>query len=597
MSIKPFDTHYSFESPASVYDEEAMTALELAGRQGAKINEVIEDQNKLRTETEKHMADQQTYIEETRAGVPAEVEAEVQRQIDNGTFDNAIDNYAGGIENRLDTLLGSVPVGSTTMDAEIIDARTGFDDVVYANLGKAIRTQVFRHYRTLTGDVDLNTIIEQDNYVVDGTAVMSNYPEGYAYLPSGLLQVINWGPKGRWITQILRPLTTQCNNIYVRYGGNMDHANANTNNAVGLKMSWGPWQDIGSKVTQNITKDVNINTIIEPNEYVIATTSASGMPAALTGRTGLLQVSSPDNRRWITQILRSDYYSELGFFIRYGHNNTYETLRQNHTKGLDVVWGKWQYIGESSTGGGATNAGQVIVNFGDSITDFKRDGNSVSSFLSEFTGAQTNNVGFGGCRMSLHPDKGYVDYSMCELADAVATGDYSAQEASTYISGRAPERVNTLKSLDFSKVDVVTIAYGTNDFTGRVALDNETRTADKTTFGGALRYSIERLLTAYPNLRIALVCPTWRYWLNEDNSFNYDSDTFVNDNGDKLHDFVDKVIEIAKDYHLPVINPYDEMGINKHNTSLWFATNDGTHPSANGQKILAKLMSKTISGM
>ena len=40
-------THYSFTTPASVYDEEAMTALELAGRMGVKINQVIEELNTL----------------------------------------------------------------------------------------------------------------------------------------------------------------------------------------------------------------------------------------------------------------------------------------------------------------------------------------------------------------------------------------------------------------------------------------------------------------------------------------------------------------------------------------------------------------------
>ena len=39
--IEKMSPHYAFENPASTYDEEAMTALELAGRQGAKINELI----------------------------------------------------------------------------------------------------------------------------------------------------------------------------------------------------------------------------------------------------------------------------------------------------------------------------------------------------------------------------------------------------------------------------------------------------------------------------------------------------------------------------------------------------------------------------
>ena len=45
MSIEPIN-HYSLTNPASVYDEEALTALELSARTASKCNEVIENLNK-----------------------------------------------------------------------------------------------------------------------------------------------------------------------------------------------------------------------------------------------------------------------------------------------------------------------------------------------------------------------------------------------------------------------------------------------------------------------------------------------------------------------------------------------------------------------
>ena len=41
MLIKPLSQHYSFENPATVYDEEALTVLQLCARLGLKINELI----------------------------------------------------------------------------------------------------------------------------------------------------------------------------------------------------------------------------------------------------------------------------------------------------------------------------------------------------------------------------------------------------------------------------------------------------------------------------------------------------------------------------------------------------------------------------
>lgn len=152
--IKEMNLHYSFTNPATVHDEEALTALELAGRQGAKINEVIRDQNALRTETENHLEDQDTTIAERMEAqdtnivnirtvtVPADVKAEVQKQINDGTFDNQINETLGTLPARLDNLIASVPEGGTTMDAEVIDGRSGVIGMPYDNVGNAIREQM-----------------------------------------------------------------------------------------------------------------------------------------------------------------------------------------------------------------------------------------------------------------------------------------------------------------------------------------------------------------------------------------------------------------------------------------------------------------------
>jgi len=65
--IEKLNQHFSFTNPASIHDEEALTALELAGRQGAKINEIVEDQNALRQETGDHLGQQDEKIAEIKA--------------------------------------------------------------------------------------------------------------------------------------------------------------------------------------------------------------------------------------------------------------------------------------------------------------------------------------------------------------------------------------------------------------------------------------------------------------------------------------------------------------------------------------------------
>lgn len=146
--INPLNTHYSMTNPATIHDEEALTTLELVGRTTAKVNEVVGDQNKLRSETEKHLKEQDNRIAEmNEVTMPEKVTAEVQEQIDNGTFDKQISDYAGGLEDRLNNLLGSVTTGSTTMDAEVIDLRTGEDGKAYTTAGESVRTQLEKAMR------------------------------------------------------------------------------------------------------------------------------------------------------------------------------------------------------------------------------------------------------------------------------------------------------------------------------------------------------------------------------------------------------------------------------------------------------------------
>lgn len=124
MPIKPLNDHYSITTPASVYDEDALTALELAGRTTAKVNETVKAFNDL------------------EESIPGKIAADVEKHIANGEFDEQIDKSIGNLTDRVDNMLGSMTEGSTTMDAEIIDARLGQDGTNYANVGTAIRTQL-----------------------------------------------------------------------------------------------------------------------------------------------------------------------------------------------------------------------------------------------------------------------------------------------------------------------------------------------------------------------------------------------------------------------------------------------------------------------
>lgn len=248
----------------------------------------------------------------------------------------------------------------------------------------------------------------------------------------------------------------------------------------------------------------------------------------------------------------------------------------------------------------ASLAGKTIVNFGDSIFGKRRPPNDISTELARLTGATVHNCGFGGCRMAKHTMTNFDAFSMYRLADAIVSGDWSLQDAGIADTTQAEavpsyftEALAILKGLDFADVDIITIAYGTNDFTGWVSLDDEDDAKNTNAFAGALRYSIETLLNAYPHLKIFVCSQTYRFWMDASNVFTEDSDTYERSGGVKLTDFVAKTEEVAKAYHLPYVNNYD-IGMNKYNKSHYFSATDGTHPLTTGCHLIAAHIAKKL---
>ena len=236
--------------------------------------------------------------------------------------------------------------------------------------------------------------------------------------------------------------------------------------------------------------------------------------------------------------------------------------------------------------------GKKIVNFGDSIFGQIRPPIDISTNLANLTGATVYNCGFGGCRMSEHLSF-WDAFSMYNLADSVASGDFSMQESALESgSGTLPAyfttTVNLLKTINWNDVDAITIGYGTNDFTSDIFLDNENDHDDTTTIAGALRYSIETILTAYPHLKIFVCCPTYRFWMNEQYEFVDDSNTHTNLRNNTLLDVVDIEKSVASEYGVPFIDNYHALGFNKFSRTRYFGPTDGTHPNKNGTKLIAE---------
>lgn len=228
-------------------------------------------------------------------------------------------------------------------------------------------------------------------------------------------------------------------------------------------------------------------------------------------------------------------------------------------------------------------SGKNVVVFGDSIIGMVRDSTSVTAYLSKYTGATVYNVGFGGCRMSVHPTDGYAAFSMWALADAITSSDFTTQdEQATSGEDYFLDQLNTLKGINFDEIDYIVIHYGTNDFSGNVEIDNSDDTDSTSTLCGSLRYSLNKIIQKYPNAKIYISVPIYRMWEEEG------AEVYENTNNNTLSECVDALINVAIEYHLPVIDGYNALGINSNNANYYLS--DGTHLSNSGREMFGNFI-------
>jgi len=250
------------------------------------------------------------------------------------------------------------------------------------------------------------------------------------------------------------------------------------------------------------------------------------------------------------------------------------------------------------------NNKKVIVNFGDSIFGFGdgvcHNDLSISSHIASLVeNAEVYNVSFGGTRMSVHGEH-WDSLSMYRLADAIVDRDFSMQIHSlNYFDfegfvGPFRERMSKLMKLDFEKVDIITIAHGANDYMSGKLPDDPQDLYNIDTYAGALRYSMRKITTAYPNIRI-FVCSQTYFYLEFDGENYIDSDMrFFNKDSNTLPDFVDTAKAVAREYKVPFIDLYHEAGINRHNCRFFFRHPDGVHHGEPGRLRIAQVISRYL---
>lgn len=448
---------------------------------------------------------------------------------------------------------------------------------------KSINSAHFTDDYSLNGQIadntDLNSVIKDGNHFGLGDSGYTNLPPQFNPLRSFMLSVNNLTT--RWTIQRL----TDFSHPNERYVRRLDKTSTGTSD----------WVDDSNVADGSITRiKLGNNPLTNPtipNNTDIFTIQKEGRYLAPGGAsynyTNVPEAFKNGNGVQKTLLLDVAVYGETGKFIIQTIYDIQNPSRCFYNYNQGTTNSGWY-----SVNGLPPN--KTIVFFGDSITENADYPERVALKI----GMRAINVGFGGCRMAQHAQSGnglyYDKMCMHKLVDYIESGDFSElEQAAEELSSIDDNRpiVKRLINVDFNKVDIIVIGYGTNDYGGNTPIGTNDDT-DGTTFKGAINKTVSTLLTKYPHIKIMFNTPFYRNrWESVNDGLN--SDTYVNGAGHKLQDYVDALIEMGKLHHIPVFNLMDESGINRYNQSAYLA--DGLHPiNPSGYEHLASKVASKI---
>lgn len=198
---------------------------------------------------------------------------------------------------------------------------------------------------------------------------------------------------------------------------------------------------------------------------------------------------------------------------------------------------------------------QKILCFGDSILG--NDGQTVEH-LAEYTGSQVLNAAVGGTSVSPRTSTGNIYFPLDgeNLITAFTTGDWSAQNAvKSQHTQQVRERIDMLQALDASTIDLIILAWGTNDYTQGKTIEQIT---------ASLGHCIDMLQETYPLCRILVLCNTWRFF-----SLTSDSDSMVY-NVSTGKEIANAIEDFCTNRRISVMNGYKLMETSLKNATTYF---------------------------
>ena len=151
------------------------------------------------------------------------------------------------------------------------------------------------------------------------------------------------------------------------------------------------------------------------------------------------------------------------------------------------------------------------------------------------------------------------------------------------------DALETLKSVDFSKVDMIVIMYDLNDYKDKRPVMDENNDINLLTWDGALNASIQQIQQKYPYIRLVVMSPAYGQFEDSDGKMiNGDTEDFGNG---VLPDYVLHEIDVAMANGVSILDHYYGT-INEDDAEKCLT--DGYHLNKTGRERVAARFAREI---
>lgn len=267
----------------------------------------------------------------------------------------------------------------------------------------------------------------------------------------------------------------------------------------------------------------------------------------------------------------------------------------------------YYYTVDTSTLENYNNDGEltVVILGDDSIKEYS-NGSGIPTLVANDTNATVYTCSFPDMtvatkNMEFDVNYGYDAFSFYYTALCISKNDYAFLSdvlptlPATDQTADYEAALTTLAAIDFSKVDIMVISCGAQDYLKGYTQINTIfpEAYISNSYVDSLMQGMAWIREAYPQLQFVIMSPTFCYYVEEDGSYA-NCDVKKNADNGTLADYMISAKSAAVQMNATYLDNYWGIDINADNVEAYL-TDNTTYPNANGRKLIADKLSKTIN--